>query len=386
MEAINNHSINRIKQLPWKHIAIIAGAVLMVLLFFFLFITLRHYDEHEIIDSANSKDTAATTYAEFAGNLLKYSNDGALYTDSQGNLIWNQTYEMDNPMVDISEKYVAIADKGGTTIHVMDANGLCGSIDTMKPISQVDVANQGTVAVLLVDKQVGYLKLYDKEGKNLAEGELHAKNSGYPLDIALSHDGKKLVTSVLDIQDGSIKTTLTFYNFTKSGQKKMDNIMDTKTYKGTVIPMIEFVGNDRMFALTESKMIFFDAGQKIKKKKEIKFESRLRSFFYNEEYYGMIFDNEDSKHPEKIYCLKIYDKWGARIRKKAFEYSYDKAEFMENGEVCLINDNECTIITQKGVIKYHEAWEQTIYKVMPGETFRRYLFLLQGEKTTVKLK
>ena len=51
-------------------------------------------------------DTAATIFEEFQGNILKYSNDGALYTDTYNERIWNQTYEMAKPTIDMCEDYL----------------------------------------------------------------------------------------------------------------------------------------------------------------------------------------------------------------------------------------------------------------------------------------
>ena len=39
------------------------------------------------------------------------------------------------------------------------------------------------------------------------------KMGGTPLAIALSADGQKLAVSSMDIHDGSVKSTVSFYNF-----------------------------------------------------------------------------------------------------------------------------------------------------------------------------
>ncbi len=78
---------------------------------------------------------------------------------------------------------------------------------------RVKIAEQGTVALLLEENGVSYLKLCDKTGKTLAEGELHVENSGYPMDIALSKDGKQFAVSMLDISDGTIKSSIAFLQF-----------------------------------------------------------------------------------------------------------------------------------------------------------------------------
>ncbi len=63
-----------------------------------------------------------------------------------------------------------------------------------------------------------------------------------------------------------------------------------------------------------------------------------------------------------------------------------RQSFLNNNEVCLLNDNECTIFTLRGVEKYHEAWDKSIYKVLPGRTASRYTFILDGETVQAKLK
>lgn len=369
-----------------------AGIVLAILvglwLIGYIVSQVWRFDGHVVKSSVERLDTAATTFVEFDGNILKYSNDGAFYTDKSNGMIWNQTYEMLNPIVALSDKYIAIGDKKGNLIYILNKDGCCGKVETTKPIVQVKVANQGTVAVLMEENGVGYLKLYDKSGKELAEGEVHAENSGYPLDIALSRDGEKLAVSMLDIKNGNVKSILSFYNFGSAGQKKIDNVIGTSSYSDMIIPQIDFVSNDRMIAASDKKLMIFTCGQKPEVKKEIEYKSQMRTLFYDDKYIGMILDNDGEKDAEKqeVYTMKIYDNHGRIIKEQAFSATYRKAEFMSNHEILLLNDDECTIYTLRGVQKYHETWDKSVYKIMPGSTFRRYLFIAEGETDTVKLK
>ena len=54
-----------------------------------------------------------STYLALGSNILTYSKDGANCMDSKGVVLWNQTYEMQNPMVDINGSVVAIGDYNG---------------------------------------------------------------------------------------------------------------------------------------------------------------------------------------------------------------------------------------------------------------------------------
>ena len=73
----------------------------------------------------------------FDGYLLNYSKDGAGCMDTKGNAVWNQTFEMQNPIVDICQNVVAIGDYNGRTIYVMNTGGPMGNITTNRPIRNI---------------------------------------------------------------------------------------------------------------------------------------------------------------------------------------------------------------------------------------------------------
>ena len=92
-----------------------------------------------------------------------------IYTDANDEVYWNQTYEMKEPMADVCEDYVALADKGGTEIYIMNQAGMQGKIETPMNISRISVANQGVVAVWMESDGENYIRMYDKNGKNLVK-------------------------------------------------------------------------------------------------------------------------------------------------------------------------------------------------------------------------
>ena len=95
-----------------------------------LFLSLHHYDDYEVINSVERADTQGTRFEEFCGNILKYSNDGAFYTDRDNELIWNQTYEMSDPRLAMCDDYLTIYDRKGTMLYILTPAALQGSIET----------------------------------------------------------------------------------------------------------------------------------------------------------------------------------------------------------------------------------------------------------------
>lgn len=56
---------------------ILIVTVLAVSAGLWVFMALRHYENFDVGSSVDRADTEATKFADFGGNILKYSNDGA---------------------------------------------------------------------------------------------------------------------------------------------------------------------------------------------------------------------------------------------------------------------------------------------------------------------
>ena len=342
----------------------------------------KSYTNYRVVKSMERADSPGTRFEKFQGNILKYSNDGVFCINEKNQLIWNQAYEMQSPMLDICQGYAVIADEKGKKIYIMNENGTCGEINTSRFIQQVHVANQGTVAVLMEEKGTGYIQLYDKAGNFLVEGELHAQNSGYPLDIAISEDGRKMVVTMLDINEGKIKTTVAFYNFGSVGQNEIDNIVSSYPYNDTIMTKVEFLTNDIAVAIGDNKMIFYQGSQKPVVSKEIEIKQKIKSLFYNEKYIGLVFDNEERDNP---FRAEIYNINGKKIREIEFSTKYDRIKFLENNEICILNNQECTIYTLGGIRRFYYEFKTDIFEVF-HKRGHQYLFLMSEYTEKVRLK
>lgn len=72
----------------------------------------KQYTGYTEVESFARADSNNVEYKYYEGNLLKYSRDGAMGIGSDGTALWNGSYEMANPMVDVCGTYVAVADQG----------------------------------------------------------------------------------------------------------------------------------------------------------------------------------------------------------------------------------------------------------------------------------
>ena len=366
-----------------KRTVIVAVITLLLVGGTALYMSLRQYTGYDIRASVERSDTKATQFLEFQGNILKYSNDGAFYTDHNNERIWNQTYEMSRPTVDTCGNYLVIYDKKGKDIYILNKSGLVHSIETNYPISQVSIAGQGTVAVLMDNRSKGMLSLYDKEGNVLVSGAIHGDKGGYPVAIALSDDAIKLGVSMMDVKGGAVKSSLAFYNFGSVGENAIDHVVSVTSYDDVFMPELDFVSKDCMLAITDKGVIVFEGSQTPKETARIEFTDVVKSVFYNKEYIGTICDDTDESGQNLI---RVYDLNGRKKMEENTTVEYDKVELLSSNEVCISNRTICDIYTVQGVFKFHYEFEEELYSVIPGGSNLNYTFILNGVTEQVRLK
>lgn len=342
----------------------------------------KNYKGYKVISSTKREDTVTTKYEEYNGKIIKYSRDGASYTDTDNRAIWNQTYEMQFPIIDICEEYAAIGDRDGNKVYIFNAEGLQGEIDTLLPIQQIEVSNQGVVAAVLEDENITWINFYDKENNLLAENKTTMANSGYPIDIALSNDGLKLAVSYMSVNSGIIKTNVAFYNFGSVGQNEIDNLVSGYEYEKTVISSLEFIDNTTAIALGDNKITIYEGRQKPLLTAEIDVKEEAESVFYNEKYIGLVFDNEDA---ENRYKMEVYNLKGKKILDKEFDRDYHTIKIDDN-RIILFTDLECSIYNLGGVEKFHGSFEKELVNIIPYGNFNKYIIINVSETEKIKLK
>ncbi|MEE1008034.1 MAG: DUF5711 family protein [Agathobacter sp.] len=348
----------------------------------FLFMKFRTYDSYVIKDTIETGQESSSMFYDFCDNILEYSNDGAVYKDNKGNLIWNQAFEMTTPMVNQCQEYIAIYDKGGTEIFLMDTKGVKQEIKTSVPIKTVSVASQGTIAVLMREKVNYFIKLYDKKGKELANGEYYGNQECIPIDIALSYDAQKMAVDMVDITSGKSDTNITFYNFGSVGQNEINNNVGSFSYDSTIVPNIRYISNDTLVAVGDSSIMFFSGNQKPKLEKTIDFTSTVESIFYNEKYIGISYSNQDADSTHRIV---VYNNKGKKVMEHDTEIAYSSIEFLSNNQICVHNNYECEIYSIDGIRKFKYAFDTTLYKILYEGNGNTYYFVLEGKTQKIKL-
>lgn len=377
-EQIREHKRGNVKLL--LRILLTIGLVVLVVKIIF---ALRSYSTYEVTDSLERNSSSVMQYELFQDYLLEYSNDGISCMGTNQEIVWNQSFEMMSPKIVTCGEYLAIYDVGGTQIFLMTTGGLQKRIETTSPIQAVCVAEQGTVAVLMKENNVSQVKLFDKKGNELANGKFYGDKGGFPIDIALSYDGTKLAVDMADVSDGKVSTKISFYNFGSVGQSEIDNNVGEYTFEGILVPEIDYVSDSRMIGMGTGRMLVFEGTQKPEVAKDIAIEEEVLSYFHNEKYVGIVYDNVDE---EELWHIKVMDFRGNTVMENDTSIAYDKIEFLSNDEICVTSSTECQLFTTYSIKKFSYTFDKELYKVLAGSTDQNYTFIFKDTIEEVKLK
>ena len=360
---------------------IFAVIILVIIVGYFLYRIFVSFTDYEVSSTLEREDADQTEYVDFWENLLAYSRDGAFYTDYNGNLIWNETYEMSNPQIEICNNKLLVYDKTGTKGLVQSVTGNIGTITTTLPIVDGDISADGHVAFLMQEGSTGYLSLYNSDGDVIASGELHIQNSGYPMSIALSSDGEKMMVSLLNLTDGDVKTTILFYDFGSAGEDKENNIVGTFSYSNLVVPEVDFVENDEAIAFGDTEVIIFGNNKEPKVKKELFVSDEMKSVFHNDKYFGIVTTTEEGDTK-----LALYNMSATRRFETDVEEAYTKISLTKTNEVLLTDGENVTIYTLLGIKKFTYDFTGGIYQMIPWESYRTYILIEKGQIERIRLK
>ena len=138
-----------------------------------------------------------------------------------------------------------------------------------------------------------------------------------------------------------------------------------------------------MVAFGDKNVILFTGAQKPAESGRVELTDEVKSIFYDDTHYGLIFDNKDKENP---YRIEIYNTKSTKHRDLFFSMDYTQVEFLDNDDICVRSDEACEIFNKKGIKKLSYKFDKNLYKVISGSSQRNYTFILEGETRRVKLK
>lgn len=387
-EPDQNKIIEVVPTLPKRLVILITVIVVVVVVFGIISIrraiASREYKSYEVLQSVETSGDNIADYVQYGNSVLKITKDGTSYIDKNGNTIWDCSYAMKMPKAKVSGDYAVVADMNGRDVYLFDKTGKCSNQTLNYDISNVDVASQGIYVVVLAGVDCNYINAYDKNSNSVYEMKTSIENSGYPLDVALSEDGKKLFTSYVQISGTAMPDYLAAYNFGSVGKNEnADRLMSGFQFDSTVFPLVEFLDNNTVACFGTDRIELYTMSEKASEKAEIDLgDKEMLGVFYNQNYIGYISANNSGKDK---YTLYVYNTNGKLESETPINNSFTKIYATED-EIIIVGDFDCSIYRMNGTKKFQTTFNKSLVNIVPDGNKNEYIVIFENETQTIKLK
>lgn len=343
----------------------------------------RHvYRDYHVLSSAKNEDTQSAGYVQLGDSLLKYGDDGAYLLSQTQKVLWNQTFEMSNPDVNVRKDNAVIYDKKGTLMYLLKKDGPVGAVETKFPVLQAKVTEKGTVVAVLEDGEKTWINYYASDGSTIAENQTRIENPGYPIDMAVAPNGEMLVVSYLFIKDGQLCSRIVYYSFGDEGQNKVDNIVADFTYENTIIPQLAYLNDQTCVAFRDSGYSVFECSGMPEEKLVEEFEQEIISIFYDDNFFGMVLKSGEEDKP---YVLQVYDAAGRKKCSKDFDAKYQDISISKD-MIIMCDAADVRMYNLKGILKFEGTMKEGAVKNLFQVASRHYIMVSENGINTIKLR
>lgn len=361
---------------------LIIALIFVVALFLKVQADNRVYTQYEIVKEIKRVGTETSTFRNYDGNMLVHSKDGIAAYDQDGGQLWNQSYEMQSPLVKNNGSYVVVGDYKGTTLYIMGKKGTMAEVETNLPILALDVSSQGIAAVLLQDKDVIWLRLYSSKGELVSEVKTTMRNSGYPVAFAISPDNIKLGVSYIKAEMGKVNTSLAFYNFGGVGQNVTDNLVSGYEYDEQIFPSLLYLNESDAIAVGDERLILLKGKQKPALEKEIVFEQELQSVYSCGTGFALVFRDLEG---EGQYNVKIYNNNGELKLEHKIGFEFTDL-ILDDKKAVIYNEANVLVLGLNGVEKYNGDLGGNIQILIPTDANDKMIAVFPDGIKLIKLR
>ena len=342
----------------------------------------RGYTRAELIRIAQISAVDGAGYENFGGKVVQYSNAGAVCIDQRGNTLWNVTYEMQQPITSISGNVLAIANRDGYYVYVMNTQGLMGTIRTTLPIHNIAAAENGEVAVIMNDNKTTWIRLYTAEGREIAYIVQTMEENGYPIAAAVSPDGETLCLSSVQMANSAVKTNISFYNFGKEGRKVSDHLVQHSDFIDEVIPFLHYTDNSTCVCVSDKQLFcFWSTLFRPSGSTYVSLPDNMQGVFCSDSFIGVLSSNTKGKSQ---YTLELFNKRGESVGKVNFSMQYMDIA-ISGDKVYIYNEQQCQIYTVSGHRLFDGTFGRSIRAMIPGAGLSDLLVVTEGEVDSVRL-
>lgn len=324
-------------------------------------------------------------YIAFGENMLRYTKDGAAYYDASGKNIWNVSYEMKTPIANVNGDYAVIADQQGNSLYICGKEGCTGVAKTQLPITKAAVSSIGVTAAVVEDSTASYIFYFRKDGEDLGINiKMLLSGDGYPVDIALSPNGRQIAMSVMYMKNGSLKNKIVFYDFSEIGKNVSNRIVGgfEEEFDDKMVARVRYLNENTVCAFSDKGLSFISVKNVIPDPDVIAVtvEEEIESVVSSDKYAAVIVDNPSGD----AYRMDIYTTAGTLAQSIEFHYPYTGA-FLDGERVILYNEESCIVYNMDGYKKFETQFDFPVSMVR-GRNGRANSLIVAGSDVMKEIR
>lgn len=333
------------KSLLWA-LVLLCAVVIVGFIFSDTFEEMLKYRTSYTLWEAGDKMDLAAEDTRVSGVLedmvLSGGADGISAYDEDQNMLWNISYKMSNPVLELNGRYGLIMDVGGKHAVVCGKDGQVYSAQTQKKILTGSINAKGWITLITEEDLEHDIVVFSNDGTQVLKRVTGGSADGQPMTAVLSDDGQKLVTAYLAYNSSKLSGRVIFFDLTAAGGVYTDRISANFVYEDTIITDL-YLNGEQCVAIGDDRMMGYDMSNIPAEKWQKELTNQIDAVALSDSFYTVIYGEELSHTQETMRNeLIMYNMQGEVLYQKTLENpSYLQAfgEYVVYGEgrsyVCL---------------------------------------------------
>ena len=301
-----------------------------------------------------------------------YNRDGAEGYSDKLKTIWNISYDFIDPIGRTCGDKCVFADRGGIDACVTDSTGAVTSLRMPGQIREACISQVGISAFLCDAGEQDYIYLYNFDGEKLLEIRTDVRTMGFPVAVALSPDGKRLVTSYIVIEEEQ-SCRVTFYNFGEVGQNYSDKIVGSFSYDDEIIPYLTFVDSEHVCICAEYSARVFRFRELPEEIARIDYDGSIEGIDVCDEVIAIA-----SRDSGNAMTIRLYDKEGKVLSQAKTNIDFDEIR-VRSRELFITCSDAFVIYDNEGQEKIRTTIPYRIEAVFPTGDSDKYMIAVPGK-------
>ena len=234
-------------------------------------------------DAGNKAD-----FTVWKEHIYYCTKDGVQYIDSNGEILWSETYNMTLPYMVQNEGIIGISEQKGRVLIVYDSDGKKYSVQTNSPIISFSLNSSGYSSVITSSDSEYQLEVYNLIGDVIFSGHFQMAH-GIPVSSSISNSGNILAIGFLNISEMTVSSRVSFYDIkteNTKGSETNSSVFASFDEADAACGIVHFLDNNSVAIISDKSLTFVyanpDTAEKYSEKNKIEFKNQIKQVAFGQ--------------------------------------------------------------------------------------------------------